>query len=70
MTSVVTDNLKYMSERQRKRAKAARKVFQAVGTPTTQDLKAIIRMNLIKNMEITTEDVNLAEKHLVQMLVP
>ena len=62
MTSVVTDNLKYMSERQRKRAKAARKVFQAVGTPTTQDLKAIIRMNLIKNMEITTEDVNLAEK--------
>ena len=51
MTSVVTDNLKYMSKRQRKRAKAAQKVFQAVGTPTTQDLKAIIRMNLIKNME-------------------
>ena len=62
MRSVVTDNLKYMSKRQRKRAKAARKIFQAVGTPTTQDLKAIIRMNLIKNMEITTEDVNLAEK--------
>ena len=62
LTNIVTDNLKYMSERQRKRAKAARKVFQAVGTPTTQDLKSIIRMNLIKNMEITTEDVNLAKK--------
>ena len=26
------------------------------------DLKAIIRMNLIKNNEVSTEDVNLAEK--------
>ena len=51
-----------MSERQQKRAKAARKVLQAIGTPTTQDSKAIIRMNLVKNSEITTEDVNLAEK--------
>ena len=62
LANIVTDNLKYMSERQRKRAKAARKVFQAIGTPTTQDLKSIIRMNLIKDMEITTKDVNLAEK--------
>ena len=27
LTNIVTDNLKYMSERQRKRTKAARKVF-------------------------------------------
>ena len=62
LTNTVTDNLKYMSERQRKRAKAARKVFQAVGTPTTKDLKSIIRRDMIKNMEVTTEDVNLVEK--------
>ena len=42
MMNIVDDNLKYMSERQQKRAKAARKVLQAIGTPTTQDLKAII----------------------------
>ena len=60
--NVVGDNLKYMSERQQQRAKNARKVFQAIGTPTTQDIKAMIRMNLIKNAKITTEDINLTEK--------
>ena len=62
MMNVVEDSLKYMSERQQKRAKAARKAFQVIGTPTTQDLKIIIRMNLIKNSDITTEDVKLIEK--------
>ena len=62
MMNIVEDILKYMSERQPIRAKTARKTYQALGTPTVQDLKAVIRMNLIKNAEITTEDVNLAEK--------
>ena len=46
----------------KERAHVVRKALQAIGTPTTQDLKAVIRMNLIKNSEIITEDVNLAEK--------
>ena len=62
MANIVEDNLAYLSERQQKRAKAARKAFQAIGTPTAQDFKAMIRMNLIKNAQITTEDINLAEK--------
>ena len=62
MMNVVQDNLNYMSERQQKRAKAVRKAFQAIGTPTTQDFKAMIRMNLIRNAKVTTEDINLAEK--------
>ena len=60
--SEVENNLAYMSERQRKRAKMARKALQALGSPTTNDLKAMLRMNLIRNAKITTEDINLAEK--------
>ena len=62
LLEVVDDNLKYLSARQQKRAKLARKAYQAIGTPTTEDFKAMIRMNLIKDLEITTEDVTLAEK--------
>ena len=62
MKNIVEDNLNMMSERQQRRAKMARKAFQAIGTPTTQDFKAIIRMNLINNSKVTTADINLAEK--------
>jgi hypothetical protein len=33
-----------------------------MGTPTVEDLKAMIWMNLIKNNVVTTDDVNLATK--------
>jgi hypothetical protein len=33
-----------------------------MGTPTVEDLKAMIWMNLIKNKVVTTDDVNLATK--------
>eukprot|EP00957_Ditylum_brightwellii_P068591 5207507-Ditylum_brightwellii.AAC.1 len=33
-----------------------------MGTPTVEDLKAMLHMNLIRNNEITTEDVNLATR--------
>ena len=36
--------------------------MQALGTPTSNDLKALIRMNVIRNCNINTEDVNLADK--------
>ena len=62
MMNIVEDNLNMMSERQQRKAKMARKAFQAIGTPTTQDFKAMIRMNLIKNSKVTTADINLAEK--------
>ena len=62
MMNIVEDNLNMMSERQQRKAKMARKAFQAIGTPTTQDFKAMIRMNLIKNLKVTTADINLAEK--------
>jgi hypothetical protein len=33
-----------------------------MGTPTVEDLKAMIQMNLIRNNKVTTKDVNLAVK--------
>ena len=58
----VKENLKFLSEAQQIRAKKARRVMQAIGSPTTTDLKSTLRMNLIKDSEITSEDVNHAEK--------
>ena len=40
----------------------ARKLYKALGTPTTEDLKVAIRMNLIKDIKITSKDLDLAEK--------
>ena len=51
-----------MSKCQQKREKITRKTYQAIDTPTTEDFKAMIRMNLIKNLKITTENVTLIEK--------
>ena len=37
-------------------------MMQALGTLVTADLKAIVRMNLIKDCKVSAEDVNLAER--------
>ena len=37
-------------------------MYQALGMPTTMDLKAMIRINLIKDNKVTTEDITLVEK--------
>jgi hypothetical protein len=56
------DSLGFLSPRQQKRAKIARKLYKAMGTPTVDNLKAMIRTNLIKNNAVTTDNVNLATK--------
>ena len=35
-----------------------------MGTPTVDDLQAMIRMNLINNNEVTTDNVNLDTKSI------
>ena len=62
MLNTIDENLAFLSPRQLQRAKKARKLYEAMGTPTVEDLKAMIRMNLIKNNEVTTDDVNLATR--------
>ena len=53
---------KYLTTKQKNSVKKAQKLYEAMGTPTTQNLKEMIRMSLIINIEVTTEDVNLAIK--------
>ena len=52
----------FYSERQVARAKAAREFYHAVGSPSMNDIRAIIRMNLIKNNPITIKDIELMKK--------
>jgi hypothetical protein len=58
----VQENMKFLSSRQQERARRAHDLYASLGTPTMGDLKGMIRMNLIQNNVVTTEDVNLAMK--------
>ena len=61
LLETVEDNSRHYTARQLSRAKAARALYHALGTPTINDYKAIIRMNAIKNCPITMEDIDIAE---------
>ena len=56
--NTVQENMAFLTPRQQQKAKQARKLYEAMGTPTVTDLKSMIWMNLIKNNKVTTEDVN------------
>jgi hypothetical protein len=62
LMNLVTENMKFLSKQQRKRARRAREFYVAMGTPTDDDLKALVQMNLITNNVVTTADINLATK--------
>ena len=61
LLETVEENSAFYTNRQIARAKAARSLYHALGTPTVGDYKAIIRMNAIKNCPITMEDIDIAE---------
>jgi len=56
------ENLKNLSNRQQSAVQKARQLQHALGTPSLEDLKAVIRMNLIRNNPVTTKEIILAEK--------
>jgi hypothetical protein len=58
----VKENRKNYTERQFKDAKKARDLAHVLGCPTIENLKLLLRQKLIKNCEVTTDDVNIAEK--------
>ena len=60
--STVEENMKCMLEADFDQAVKAQKAHEALGTPTVQDLKVTICVNLIKDFKITSEDADLAEK--------
>ena len=47
MVTTLEENKAFLSPRQLKCATLVRKLYHAMGTPTVDDLKAIIRLNLI-----------------------
>ena len=62
MVNTVKENRNFYTERQFERAKRARDLYHAVGTPSINDFKAILRMNTISDNPVTTKDIVLAEK--------
>ena len=55
LLNTVEENKYFMSDNQLKRAKMARQLYHALGTPSINDLKAMIQMNLIRNNEVTDQ---------------
>ena len=62
MLNTVEENKTFYTERQFERAKRARDLFHVLGTPSTNDFKAIIHLNMINNNPVTTDDIKIAEK--------
>ena len=58
----VKDNMQGYTTRQIKKADEARKLYHIIGTPTVENFKGLIKMNMIANNPITVEDVDRAEK--------
>ena len=58
----VRENRVGFTDRQYNRAKIARELYHNVGSPTVDNFKALLKMNMIKNCPVTIEDVNVAEK--------
>ena len=62
LLSTVNETKKFLSDSQQAKAKHSRKMMKALGSLTVADLKAIMRMNLMKDCKVSTQDANLAEK--------
>ena len=59
---MLEENLKCLSLRQKKWERQAQEIYKAMGTPTVDDLKEMIWMNITKNNMVTMDDINLATK--------
>ena len=57
----IDENKKFFTKEQFKKAKRARDFMHATGSATTNDLLALMRMNLVTNCPITLDDVKLME---------
>jgi hypothetical protein len=62
LISTVAENRKGYTLRQFERAKEARKLYHIVGTPTMNNFKSLLWMNVIQYCPVTVEDVNISEK--------
>jgi hypothetical protein len=60
--TTVAENRGFYTPCQFEQAKHAHELFHSLGHPSVSDMKAIIRMNAIKNNPNTTKDIEMAEK--------
>jgi hypothetical protein len=60
--NTIEENKQLYTDRQITRAKKARDLYHAIGTPNAEDFKKIIRMNAIRNCPVTIDDILIAEK--------
>jgi hypothetical protein len=58
--NTTVDVRRYYSERQLKRADAARTLMHTLAYPTFKDMKAVLKMNSIEDCPVTEQDVDLA----------
>jgi hypothetical protein len=56
------ENKAFYTNQQFAKAKKVCKLYHALGTPSIQDFKAMLQMNLIANNLITVEDIEIAEQ--------
>ena len=59
--NTVEENKTFYTNCQFERAKRARDPYHALGTLSTEDFKAILRMNAVANNPVTIEDIKIAE---------
>jgi hypothetical protein len=62
LIQTIDENKAFFTNRQFARAKKARDLYHALGTPSVQDFKAMLRMNIIANNPVTIEDIEIAEQ--------
>ena len=55
------ENAQLYTQRQIRRAKAARDLYQMIGYPSLNDYKNAIKYNMIKNCPVTIDNINVAE---------
>jgi hypothetical protein len=60
--NTVDENKEFFTTQQFKKAKQARELYNALRTPSLQDFKAILQINLIANNPVTNEDIDIAEE--------
>jgi hypothetical protein len=58
----VAENRQGYTLRQIEPTKEARRLYHIVGTPTVNNFKLLLQMNVIRNCPVTVEDVNISEK--------
>ena len=58
----IWENRRGFNQREYSRAVQARKLMHVVGAPTTENLKSMLRQNVIANCPVTSTDVDNAEK--------